>query len=180
MCIIFVDFHLSLAFWDYFLRLLKISLGKLRTKPRSRKSQMKSLCWGGLFLKYFPKSMLDPWTWLRIMNKESCKSLFLWSTTNMPVSAMSPFMWEIGDGKTINMISATRTNASGSFSILKAVRFLFLNIEVLKVGSIDASSWLGSTIAAQLLTSLIPPCQRNQSSLRTQLLWIQTINFSYQ
>lgn len=58
----------------------------------------------------------------------------------MPVSAMSPFMWEIGDGKTINMISATRTNASGSFSILKAVRFLFLNIEVLKVGSIDASS----------------------------------------
>ena len=84
MCIIFVDFHLSLAFWDYFLRLLKISLRKLRTKPRSRKSQMKSLCWGGLFLKYFPKSMLDPWTWLRIMNKEFCKSLFLWSTTNMP------------------------------------------------------------------------------------------------
>ena len=120
MCIIFVDFHLSLAFWDYFLWLLKTSLRKLRTKPRSRKSQMKSLCWGGLFLKYFPKSMLDPWTWLRIMNKESCKSLFLWSTTNMPVSAMSPFMWEIGDGKTINMISATRTNASGSFSILKA------------------------------------------------------------
>ena len=38
--------------------------------------------------------MLDPCTWLRIMNKEFCKSLFLWSTTNMPGPAMSPFMWE--------------------------------------------------------------------------------------
>ena len=45
-------------------------------------------------LKHFPKSMLDPCTWLRIMNKEFCKSLFLWSTTNMPGPAMSPFMWE--------------------------------------------------------------------------------------
>ena len=38
--------------------------------------------------------MLDPCPWLRIMNKEFCKSLFLWSTTNMPAPAMSPFMWE--------------------------------------------------------------------------------------
>ena len=58
--------------------------------------------------------MLDPCPWLRIMNKEFCKSLFLWSTTNMPAPAMSPFMWEIGDRKTINMISDMRPPIPGT------------------------------------------------------------------
>ena len=79
---------LILHIWPFYAFCLNENLNLRREKRWSRSRSRWHI------LKHFPKSMLDPCTWLRIMNKEFCKSLFLWSTTNMPGPAMSPFMWE--------------------------------------------------------------------------------------